>query len=113
MQLGGRRKLSIHNLLQEISHYLYNSFSCILHCFLTFVIKIIYKIKQATDQRLYLKFGFMNIAYNKHEMNGGFDFPSCLKEFITTVLQEFPTQSAPNFLQIQCQSLELDLFKNV
>ena len=52
----------------------------------------------------------MNIADNKHEINGELYFPSCLLEFIDDFVCGYPTLSAPNFLQIYCQSLEYDFF---
>ena len=83
-----------------------------MHRFLLFRDENYLSINQVTDHRLHLKYGFMKIAYNKHEMNGELDFPSCLEEFIDDFVHKFPISSAPNFLQIHCQALEYDLFKN-
>ena len=68
MQPGSYRKVSIHNVLQEVSQNI--SF---------FIIKVCHKIKQISEHRLYpIYASFMNIVYCKHEISGELDCPSCL-----------------------------------
>ena len=54
----------------------------------------------------------MNIVYYKYEISGALDLPSCPLELINNFVHGFPTKSAPNFLQINRQSLEHDIFKS-
>ena len=88
---GGRRKFSIHSVLHELSQNL-SSFHVLCTVFSFFKMKITYKIKEVTEHGLYLKYSFYAyIVYNKQEISGELDFPSCLLEFIDDFVQGFPT----------------------